>query len=506
MRVFPGGLLVVSAFFLAGWQSQSRPTHAEDQSEEYSPPPTPKGFAAQGPLTLVPAEAMFAWKGLPLPEAHPAAPGASSDGSVIDVFVGVLPQLMPGALDAKGRVTLAVLKAFGEVFKRPFALGVIDARAVVGESGGQSRKIDKLRTVLVIQNPPRDLTFVSIIQRILNEFTDQGQAKLDKRQAGKWTYYELLDQRLPEWSHVAWGQIDDYFVLTVGEDVWQQIAAVAEGKAPSIATDPWFAPIRSLRKEEPLIEVIIAAQRIRETLDAFVDGRASKFFEAWSAGDMEKSHWALGFEGRALYCMNYFYAGGRTRRRLYADPAIKDPHYLQTVPEEARYAIYRVPVVRFLPRLLSAFYSTRRPDEQKLATELWAKIQNELGVNAERDALDLLGETIVLHNDPPHPLRLPLAFTSLIEIRAEPDKVRTTLEKLCTAWQAALEETADQTGEPPAATLRRDPDGVWSLQFGLFGGLAWTFTDRFIVTSWAPSALRQYLDKMGDKLGKRVVE
>lgn len=492
------GLLLAMAYTQVGGQG-----NGEDQP----PRPIQPTVAPSGPLTLIPAESMFVWKGLPLPDTT-AESGAAGPGqrSAIDVLFDVLPQLMPETLDTRGRVTLAVLKSFGEVFRRPFALGIIDARAKIGESGGQSRKIDKLRTALVVENPAADTTFVKVIQRIVNEFTDQGQARLEKSTFGAWTYYELHDQRLPEWSHVAWGQIEGFFVLTVGEGVWPLVAKVAEGKAPSIATDEWFAPVRATQKTEPLIEVIVAARRIREVLDPLVNGRATQFFDAWTLGEMEKTHWALGFEGRALYCTNYFLDDGKTKRRLYADASIKDPHYLQTVPAEARYAIYRVPVTKFLPRLIASFYSTRRPDEQKLASERWARIQSELGVNVERDALELLGETIVLHNDPPHPLRLPLAFTSLIEIRAEPERVKATLEKLCSAWQTALEETADETGEPPAATLQRDADGVWSLQFGLFGGLAWTFTDRFIVTSWAPSALRSYVDKMGEQLGKRSME
>ncbi len=33
-------------------------------------------------------------------------------------------------------------------------------------------------------------------------------------------------------------------------------------------------------------------------------------------------------------------------------------------------------------------------------------------------------------------------------------------------------------------------------------GPAWTVTDRFIITSWSPTALRSYLAKAGDKVGQ----
>jgi len=51
--------------------------------------------------------------------------------------------------------------------------------------------------------------------------------------------------------------------------------------------------------------------------------------------------------------------------------------------------------------------------------------------------------------------------------------------------------------------LHRADDGVWNIQFGPFAGPAWTVTDRFIITSWSPTALRSYLSKVGDKVGQR---
>jgi hypothetical protein len=36
----------------------------------------------------------------------------------------------------------------------------------------------------------------------------------------------------------------------------------------------------------------------------------------------------------------------------------------------------------------------------------------------------------------------------------------------------------------------------------LGAGRAWTVTDRFIITSWSPAALRSYLEQIGDRVGK----
>ena len=81
--------------------------------------------------------------------------------------------------------------------------------------------------------------------------------------------------------------------------------------------------------------------------------------------------------------------------------------------------------------------------------------------------------------------------------------MRSTLERLCKAWQEALEKDAREKRIRNPARIYRDEDGVWFVQFGPVAGVAWTFTDRFIVTSWSPDALRKYLDKAGPALGMR---
>ena len=52
---------------------------------------------------------------------------------------------------------------------------------------------------------------------------------------------------------------------------------------------------------------------------------------------------------------------------------------------------------------------------------------------------------------------------------------------------------------------------MWYLRFGLDGpdwlglaGPAWTVTDRFIILSWSPLALREYLAKVPDEVKRRT--
>ena len=460
---------------------------------------TPAPGAPDHPLDLIPADSLLCWKGCPFPDTEQKPAGPSPLATLIDLGT----RIAGSPLKPAQQMTLRIFETLGAVVHYPFAIALIDARARPAGADARGSKVAQLRIAAVVRTDGRSEPFRRIIQKVVNEQTDAGVARLEARTAGRWRYQELRDARLPEWCVIAWGELDEHFVIALGEGVWPLIAAVAEGQVQALSGDEWVSAIRRQRSEEPLIEVIAATQAIRERLDPFVQGRATAFFEAWGDSDTQRAFWELGFVERALFCTASYRRGENTVRRIYANPDFRDERFLKTVPPDSRYAVYRIEVPVFLPRLIRSFYATRGAEERKAAAELWAQIQARLGINAERDALAHLGDHIVLHNYPPHPLRLPLAFTSLIEIRDEPAQVRGTLEALCKAWQEGLEKAAEQTGSPNPTQLQRDRDGIWYIQFGPVASLAWTFTDRFIVTSWSPAALREYLDKAGPRIGRR---
>ncbi len=451
--------------------------------------------AAQGPLDLLPADNLLCWKGLPLPDVGAVPEGPSSLGTLIDLF-----GQLSGRLGPKEQLTIRVFETLGVVAHYPFAVALIDTKATGARADGSGSKVDELRIAAVIKTRGDNRPFLRIIQKTVRSMTDAGVATLVKKQAGRWVYQELRDRRLPPWCVIAWGRLGDHFVITVGRDVWPLIASVAEGKTASINGDPWVSAVRAQFSSEPLIEVFVSVRKICKRLDPFVKGRATAFFDAWNCHDVERSHWALGFEGRALYCITNSRLTSGTARRVYADPHVRDPHLLAAIPPQSRYAVYNVSMARFLPRLISSYYATRSTKDREEATRLWNKIQADLKIDAEKDVLGNLGRRVVLHNYPRHPLHLPLAFTTLIEIRKDPARVRTTLEKLCEEWREGMDKAGSEKDRPITARLERDDDGVWFVQIGPVAGLAWVFTDRYIVTSWSPKALRDYLTHYGEKL------
>jgi hypothetical protein len=65
--------------------------------------------------------------------------------------------------------------------------------------------------------------------------------------------------------------------------------------------------------------------------------------------------------------------------------------------------------------------------------------------------------------------------------------LRAAIDKLFTVWQSELREAA------APVSLRRDADGIWNLFLGLEGP-ALGLSDRWLVISFSPAAVRQNLE------------
>jgi len=477
------------------------------------------------PLDLVPAESLLCWYGRPLPAGagQPKA-GNSDQPSTVQTLLELGTRIVGsagGGLDSGVQLSLRMAEMFRLMIRYPHAVALIDARAKPTETDPNARRVDRLRFAMVVRigEPGRwdhkDFEpFLQIIQKAVNEQTNSGAATLTSHKAHAWTYQELRDERLPDWAAIAWGRIDRYFVLTVGPNVWPSVAAVAAGQLNAISQDPWYATARAKRRHSALVEIFMAADEIQRRLDPFVDGRASDFFRAWDAENLARAHWALGFEGRGLYCLAHFRIGEQTVRRLYADPDRRDAELLAAIPDGTDYAVFDVSVGRFLPRFFRGMLTIQGAKARANIERLWSEIQAAHGFDVERDLLAHLGKRVVLHGYPRHPLHLPLAITTLIEIRDDASAVRRTIDTMCNAWRQTLDgvsaEAAAGKKNPPPFTLHHDADEIWYLRFGLDGpswlglaGPAWTTTDRFIILSWSPMALRDYLAKVGDAAGAR---
>ena len=158
------------------------------------------------------------------------------------------------------------------------------------------------------------------------------------------------------------------------------------------------------------------------------------------------------------------------------------------IPREATaYALIEQSPLELVRRVTEAYLAARSESTQRRLRELWSQIETELDVDVERDLLMQLGPRIVIHDYPQHPL--PLARTVVIQVTGSPAAVRTAVDRLMRRWQRHLE--SPQSGWP-LLRLQKADDGVWYLQMGLYGP-ALAVTDRWLVISFSPVAVRQIL-------------
>jgi hypothetical protein len=123
---------------------------------------------------------------------------------------------------------------------------------------------------------------------------------------------------------------------------------------------------------------------------------------------------------------------------------------------------------------------------------VWKNLSEEFDFDVETGLLDQLGDHLILHTYPQHPLGIPVLGTIWIQVKGDRARVTKTLDGMMSAWQ-------HYAANPPPNVARylqlspqvhHDPDGVWYLQLGLLGP-AVTVADGWIVISFSPEAARQ---------------
>lgn len=457
-------------------------------------------YADMPPLRLIPADALLCWSSARLPDAPTSAPADNAVSTLLDVGT----RLVGAKLDRSTQITIRIFEAFSSSIRFPLAVALLDLQARPAELNPQARKLAYFQVVAAVQAGAESDRLRRVIQKVINEQTDAKFARLENRTAERWQYQELHDVRKEDLGAVAWGQIDDCFVITLGEGVWARVAAAAAGKADSLAADAWVQGVRARHPEQPEIELYGAPPRLARRLDPMVQGRAGQFFASWGLGEVQRGWWSLGFEGRALYSRATFEErNGFNRERLYADPHAADPALLAVVPPDARYAIYSFPAGLFVQRACAAWFALFDAQERAWAEKHWQAALAKAKVDPQKDILDQLGARFVLHNYPPHPLRLPMTFTTLIEISGDAKRLRSSMDALLEAWVTETEADSGERSSFDLFHLRHDSDGVWYVELGPVAGVAWTTTERFVVASWSPQALRAYLAETAGKLGKK---
>lgn len=359
---------------------------------------------------------------------------------------------------------------------------------------GISLRLKSLQTAVIFRTGDRSPVVLEQLDRVIGRYTNSQVAKLSSQKESGYTYQRLVDERLPGWAIWEWGRLGDFFVVSFGEGAFQKIAKAHGGQTRRLGEDDWFRRAMSKTQgDEALVEWFIAFASLRERLGDEAQGRVARVADALQASDMTHDLWTIGYEGRAMTWYRCYRRQGEDFVRAYSDPAGYSPPHRRIVPDAARHmAILNVPTRWLVDSLPRAWVASQSEGNLRKWKRAWRSLEQETGVDISGNLIENIGQTVVIFDYPPHPLDIPVALTVAIEIKNR-RAVQSATDTLLAAWGQYLDDRAERNQTVLVRMkVKRDDDGVWYLQAGILGP-ALKVTDRYVVLSWSPQALRDAL-------------
>jgi hypothetical protein len=374
------------------------------------------------------------------------------------------------------------------VTRYPYALCLLGGSARALPGGGY--RIAELRAALIVRTGGQNTALEGRIQHLLNAYVNSEVAAVETRGTGQSVWHRLTDRRLPDWARIAWGPLGDHYVLALGPGAFEVVAAALSGAGPSLADDPWFKTAhRRCRGSGASVEWTVRFDAIREHLQPIMAGKPDEVLRGLGLDDVDRALWTVGSSGRATEAYAVLRRAGQDEfvpicRQ--ADDALVN---ITVPPQAGSYALVDRDPGELVRGARDAYLASRSASARANLRRMWARIETETDVNVDRDLLAQLGPPVVIHDYPQHPLGIPLARTVVVPVTGSAAAVRTSVDRLLRRYQRHL---IRPDSDWPLLRLHRADDGVWYFQAGLYGP-ALTITDRWLVISFSPVAVRQNL-------------
>jgi len=454
----------------------------------------------------------------PAPTQSPAAPASRlSDALKLVAFlsdrashVGLLSNL-----ETCSRMWLDTFAALPVALEHPLALALFDARAEARSDGGH--KLAGLHAALILHTRDVNEKVERRIQHLLNTYTNTEATTLADESTDDYTAFILRDRRLPEWASITWGRVGDYFAVTVGDGTYEHIVRTirnrptgnlnAQKRPPSLATDAWFAKAVELARPDALtgrggrsalgsVTWLVQFNELKREADASLTAKIAQVQTALGLGRAERGLWTAGRTGRAVEIRGVLRRDGRDEVNVIAGAELAKPLENGMVPEEATgYAVLDCNPRTVLRGLRDAYLASRSPHARQSSRAFWRDLEDRAGVSIEQDVFANLGGPLVIHDYPPHPLRVPFAWTILLPIDGDAETLRRQIDRFMTTAQSMLGDGAALQFRHDAVAAPGLAGGLWYIQYGLVGP-ALTVTDRWLVISFSPQAVRQNVEHL----------
>ena len=455
--------------------------------------------------SLVPARSLIAYMAVPYSALEEDVPvGGKRPVATIQQVIGFLK--FGGLIPDEGQVFADIAVALPLLGQYEHALVVIDAssrqvKRPPDRLGGEPRtslRLGKLEAAVILKTDSKNAPVLENLNRVVARYTNSDIAILDNLNAEGFAYQRLRDKRLPKWACCEWGLVGDYFVIGFGEESFEAIAKTQRNKQLCLAGDAWFMQAQNkISKDSALASWFIGFDPLKHRLGEISRERVDRVLAELGATNISRDLWTIGLDGKALYWSRCFEANGKDEIRKYSNPEQYFARHLNTIPLDARhYTILNLPTRWLLESVPKAWLATGAEARIEQWQKIWEGLEVETGLDLSSLLIDNLGDHILVFDYPVHPLNVPFALTIAIEIR-KPEAVKSSLDAILSAWGQYLDQTAERKDSKLfRVKVQRDKD-VWFLQAGILGP-ALIVTDRYIVVSWSPHAVRQAAKAMAD--------
>ena len=470
------------------------------------------------PITrLIPADCVIAYFSKPYTEStttsRPASQGAEDtdrpkEGSQLASIINFLN--LSGLIPDEGQVFADIagrLPLFGR-YEHAAILMDVSSKAVrrpgdPASAPTTSLRLNSLQCAVIFRTGGDNRDVNDHLNHLIGRYTNNEVGKLTREKVHGVKFQRLVDERLIGWAVWEWGAIGDDYAVCFGAGSFEKIAATHAGRAPSLADDAWFKSAGAkVHGDKAHAQWFIAFSRLETRLTEVAGERFSRVVEALQADHLTHDLWAVGRQGRAMSWYRCYRRNGEDVTHIYSDPDDATPALRKIIPPAAKhYAIIHVPTRWLVDNVPRAWVAAQSESHIQTLTAAWKRLEKDTGVDIGKSLIDHFGENIVLFDFPPHPLEIPFALTVAIEIDQR-RPVAEAIDTLLDFWSRYLDQRAERQGTKLVRLyVKHDPDGVWYLQAGILGP-ALKVTDRFVVISWSPQALREALKFIDPPAGR----
>jgi hypothetical protein len=371
--------------------------------------------------------------------------------------------------------------------------------------GPEGYRLAHMEMAVVVATDGQNDAITDRIRLLLSTYTDKQFGRIQVIERDGTRSYRLMDSRLPIWATWEWGALGRAYVIGVGEGAFQRVYEAWKDPRKSVTHDPWYIHAsQKCQRQGAMIEWLVSYQLIRRKLEPVVKGRPESVLEALGAGKLQRGLCTLRLEGRYLICYIMHQVDGQDIFVPLSDPEHQATDQLRFVPPDASCAVMPLNLSDWLVRICNAYLASQSDREQAQWRKWFTEFERRRGVDSRSQLLERLGGHLIVHTWPAHTLKLPLTFTMLLEID-DPVPVRDFIDAFMGEWQDWLRHpptaTSTSTRVAPTTqrtrgqfrwTIGREPDGMWYIQAGVVRP-AIAVSDRYIVISWSPEAVRENL-------------